>query len=78
MVRGVDKKSAENIKIESKFCLIHIRELFLMKKWGNIEMKIESNFEVRLNCPRALHFTLLPLKLNFFDNFGNSKVLHAV
>ena len=59
MVRGVDKKSAENIKIESKFCLIHIRELFLMKKWGNTEMKIGSNFESTLNCARAGHFILL-------------------
>ena len=29
------------------------------EKWGNIEMKIESNFEPRLNCSRMVHFTLL-------------------
>ena len=47
------------MKTESKFCLIHIRELFLMKKWGKIEMKIESKFDPRWSCLRALHFTLL-------------------
>ena len=31
------------------------------EKWGNIEMKIGSNFEPRLNCGRPLHYTLLPL-----------------
>ena len=30
-----------------------------MKKWGNIEMKIESKFDPRWSCLRALHFTLL-------------------
>ena len=29
------------------------------EKWGNIEMKIGSNLDPRLNCPRALHYTLL-------------------
>ena len=39
-MRGVIK-NVENIKIESKFCLIHIGELFLVRKMvkiGNIRI----------------------------------------
>ena len=40
------------------------------EKWGNIEMKIGSNFEPRLNCPRALHYTLL-----IFPKDGEERLL---
>ena len=47
------------VKILSDSC----KRAFLVRKncekWGNIEMKIGSSFEPRLNCSRALHVILL-------------------
>ena len=45
-MRGVIK-NVENIKIESKFCLIHIKELILVKKNGKMGV-YRNEFWVKL------------------------------
>ena len=67
------------MKIELKFCLIHIKAILSRKngkKWGNIEKKIGSNFGPRLDCSRSLHYTLLmeiTLMLISFESYVLSK-----
>ena len=65
------------MKIELKFCLIHIKVILSRKngkKWRNMENKIGSNFEPRLNCPRSLHYTLVPLFSNAYKNVTDFEI----